>query len=165
MEQLAATPVGRLEVVLAKLLPYLGIGLFDVALTVAAGMIIFDTPLRGGPVLLALLTFLFLVGALGFGIFISAAVRSQVLATQIALVATYLPALLLSGFLFDIASMPPVLRALTYLIPARYFVSVTRGIFLKGVGIEVLWPEALLMAAFATLGLGLAVRVFRKELA
>ena len=164
MEQLAATPVTRSEVVLGKLVPYLGIGLFDVAVTVAAGMLIFDTPLRGSPFLLAGMTFLFLTGALGLGIFISAAVKSQVLATQVAMVATYLPAVLLSGFLYDIASMPPALRALTYLIPARYFVTVTRGIFLKGVGIDVLWPDALLMVAFATLGLGLAITVFKKEL-
>jgi ABC-2 type transport system permease protein len=164
MEQLASTPVGRLEVVLGKLLPYLLIGLFDVAVTVLAGMALFGTPLNGSVIELAVLTLLFLTGALGLGIFISAAVKSQVLATQIAMVATYLPAVLLSGFLFDIASMPPALRGVTYLIPARYFVTVTRGIFLKGVGLEVLWPQALFMAAFAVVGLGLATRFFRKEL-
>lgn len=165
MEQLAATPVGRLEVVLGKLLPYLLIGLFDVALTVAAGRLIFGTPFNGSVVHLAILTTLFLVGALGLGIFISAAVKSQVLATQIAMVATYLPAVLLSGFLFDIASMPPFLQGVTFLVPARYFVTVTRGIFLKGVGPAVLWPQALLMLAYAVLGLTLATRAFRKELA
>ena len=108
MEQLAATPVGRLEVVLGKLLPYLAIGLFDVAVTVVAGMLIFGTPFHGSVLLLGAMTLLFLVGALGLGIFISAAVKSQVLATQVAMVATYLPALLLSGFLFDIAAMPRV---------------------------------------------------------
>lgn len=164
MEQLAATPVGRVEVVLGKLLPYLLIGLFDVAVTVSAGMIIFGTPLNGSVVYLAILTTLFLVGALGLGIFISAAVKSQVLATQIAMVATYLPAVLLSGFLFDIASMPRVLQGVTFLVPARYFVTVTRGIFLKGVGPEVLWPQALLMLAYAVVGLALATRVFKKEL-
>ena len=164
MEQLAATPVSRAEVILGKLLPYLAIGIVDVAVAVAAGMLVFDTPLRGSPLLLAGMTFLFLTGALGLGIFISAAVKSQVLATQIAIIATYLPVVLLSGFLYDIASMPAPLRALTFLIPARYFVTVTRGIFLKGVGLTVLWPDALLMIAFATLGLGLAVRVFRKEI-
>lgn len=164
MEQLASTPVGRLEVVLGKLLPYLLIGLFDVALTVVAGMLIFDTPMNGSVVYLAMLTTLFLVGALGLGIFISAAVKSQVLATQIAMVATYLPAVLLSGFLFDIASMPAVLQGVTFLVPARYFVTVTRGIFLKGVGPSVLWPQALLMLAYAVIGLGLATRAFRKEL-
>ncbi len=164
MEQLAATPVGRLEVIVGKLLPYLAIGMFDVALTVVAGMLIFGTPMNGSIVLLAVMALLFLAGALGLGIFISAAVKSQVLATQIAMVATYLPAVLLSGFLFDIASMPTFLRGVTYLIPARYFIVVTRGIFLKGVGIEVLWPQALFMLAYAVVTLSLATRVFRKEL-
>ncbi len=164
MEQLAATPVGRVEVVLGKLLPYLVIGLFDVALTVVAGMIIFGTPLNGSVAYLSVLTTLFLIGALGLGIFISAAVKSQVLATQIAMVATYLPAVLLSGFLFDIASMPTALQGVTFLVPARYFVTVTRGIFLKGVGLEVLWPQALLMLAYAVIGLALATKVFKKEL-
>jgi ABC-2 type transport system permease protein len=164
MEQLASTPVARVEVVLGKLLPYLLIGLFDVAVTVTAGMILFGTPLNGSVLELAVYTLLFLTGALGLGIFISAAVKSQVLATQIAMVATYLPAVLLSGFLFEITSMPAVLQGVTYLIPARYFITVTRGIFLKGVGVEVLWAQGLFMAAFAALGLGLATRVFRKEL-
>ena len=164
MEQLAATPVSRSEVVLGKLLPYLAIGLFDVAVTVAAGRAIFDTPMNGSAFLLGVLTLLFLIGALGLGVFISAAVKSQVLATQTALVATYLPALLLSGFIFDIASMPRVLQGLTFLVPARYYVTVTRGIFLKGVGLEVLWPELVFMLLFALLGLALAMRFFRKEL-
>ena len=164
MEQLAATPVGRAEVVLGKLLPYLVIGLIDVALTVLAGMLMFGTPLNGSMMLLAGMTVLFLIGALGLGIFISAAVKSQVLATQVAMLSTYLPAVLLSGFLFDIASMPPVLEGVTYLIPARYFVTVTRGIFLKGVDATVLWPQAALMLGYAALGLGLATRAFRKEL-
>jgi len=163
MEQLASTPVHRLEVVLGKLLPYVMIGMLDVALAVVAGITVFDAPMRGSVLLLGALSFLFLVGALGLGLFISAAVKSQVLATQIALVASYLPALLLSGFLFDIGGMPKVLQGITYLVPARYFVEVTRGIFLKGVGLEVLWPEALAMVAFATIGLGLATMVFRKE--
>lgn len=164
MEQLAATPVGRLEIVLGKLLPYLAIGLFDVAATSALGVVLFDVPLRGSIFLLAALTFLFLVGALGLGLFISAATRSQVLATQIALVGTFLPAFLLSGFMFSIEAMPKPLQAITFLVPARYFLVVTRGIFLKGVGVEVLATQALLMVAFAGAGLALAVRSFRKEL-
>ena len=91
--------------------------------------------------------------------------KSQVLATQIAMVATYLPALLLSGFLFDIGGMPIVLRAVTYIVPARYFVAVTRGVLLKGVGIEVLWTQGLFMLAFATLGLTLAIVAFKKRIA
>jgi ABC-2 type transport system permease protein len=164
MEQLAATPVGRLEVILGKLVPYVGIGLFDVALVVVAGMTFFGTPFNGNVLYLAVATLLFLLGALGLGVFISAAVKSQVLATQVAMVATYLPALLLSGFLFDIDSMPGFLHAFTYLVPARYYVAVTRGIMLKGVGPSVLWPQAVFMLAYAVLGLGLAVRFFKKEL-
>ena len=164
MEQLAATPVSRLEVILGKLLPYLAIGAFDVAITVVAGKLIFDTPFNGSVVHLSVLTLLFLMGALGQGIFISAVVKSQVLATQIALVVTYLPALLLSGFMFDIASMPLALRGITFLIPARYYVTVTRGIFLKGVGPPELWPQAVAMLVYAIVGLGLAAQFFKKEL-
>ena len=164
MEQLAATPVGRLEVVLGKLLPYLAIGFFDVVTIVVTGMLIFGTPFNGSVVLLGVLTMLFLVGALGLGMFISAAVKSQVLATQVAMVATYLPAVLLSGFIFDIASMPTFLRGVTYLIPARYFITVTRGILLKGVGADVLWVQAILMVVYAVVGLGLATMTFKKEL-
>jgi ABC-2 type transport system permease protein len=165
MEQLAATPVGRGEVVFGKLIPYLAIGAFDVAVTVLAGILIFGVPFEGSVMLLALMTLLFLSGALGLGIFVSAVLKSQVLATQVAMVATYLPALLLSGFLFDIGAMPVVLRAVTYIVPARYFVAVTRGILLKGVGIEVLWVQALFMVGFATLGLGLATLAFKKRIA
>ena len=84
---------------------------------------------------------------------------------ELAMVATYLPAVLLSGFLYEIASMPVVLRAVTFVVPARYYVVVTRGIFLKGVGLEALWPQAVFMLLFAAVGVGLATSVFRKEIA
>ena len=164
MEQLAATPVSRLEVVLGKLLPYLGIGLLDVVVSSVLGVILFGVPFRGNAALLMVLSFFFLTGALGLGMFISAVAKSQVLATQVAMVVTYLPTLLLSGFMFSIDSMPAPLRAVSYLLPARYFLVVTRGIFLKGVGIEVLRVQGLLMVAFALAGLGMAVLKFRKEL-
>jgi ABC-2 type transport system permease protein len=165
MEQLIATPVTRLEVILGKLLPYVVIGLFDVALAVVVGLTVFDVPLRGNLLLLVVLTLLFLIGALGFGMFISAAVKSQVLATQVAIMTTYMPALLLSGFIFAIANMPLVLQLVTYTVPSRYYVTITRGIFLKGVGVPVLWGDALAMIAFGVLGIGLAMRAFRKDLA
>jgi ABC-2 type transport system permease protein len=110
------------------------------------------------------LSFFFLVGALGLGIFVSAVARSQLLATQMAMLATFLPAYLLSGFMFAIDVMPKVLQAITYLVPARYFLVVTRGIFLKGVGIEVLRLQGLLMIVFAAVGLLLAIHVFKKEI-
>jgi ABC-2 type transport system permease protein len=83
----------------------------------------------------------------------------------VAMVATYLPALLLSGFLFDIASMPAALRAVTYIVPARYYITVTRGVFLKGVGPDVLWVQGLSMVLFATIGIGLATAAFHKRIA
>ena len=164
MEQLASTPVHRLEVVLGKLLPYVVIGLVDVAVAVVLGLTVFSVPFRGSVVLLGFHTVLFLIGALGLGIFISAVAKSQLVAMQVAMVVTYIPAILLSGFLFDIASMPIVLKGVSYLIPATYFVSVTRGVFLKGVGLEMLWVQGAFMAAFATVGLTLATRAFKKEL-
>jgi ABC-2 type transport system permease protein len=165
MEQLAATPVSRLEVVFGKLLPYLAIGLADVVVTSALGVLIFGVPFRGSPLLLMVLTTAFLIGALGLGLFISAVAKSQLLATQMAMIVTFLPAFLLSGFMFTIDVMPKVLQAITLIVPARYFLVVTRGIFLKGVGVRVLYAQGLLMIAFAVVGLALAVRAFRKELA
>lgn len=164
MEQLAATPVGRVEIVFGKLLPYLAIGFLDVALCVLVGVYLFDVPFRGSVLLLAGLSLQFLTGSLGLGLFISAATRSQVLATQISMIATFIPAFLLSGFMFAIEVMPKPLQLLTLLVPARYFLVVTRGIFLKGVGPEVLWIQAVLMILFAGVGLALAVASFRKEL-
>lgn len=114
--------------------------------------------------LLMVLSLAFIVGALGLGVFISAVAKSQLLATQLAMILTFLPAFLLSGFMFAIEVMPPVLKGVTYLIPARYFLVVTRGIFLKGVGVEALRIQGLLMIAFAVLGIAAAIRAFRKEL-
>lgn len=165
MEQLAATPVHRLEVIGGKLLPYLAIGLVDVTAAVLLGMFVFHVPFRGNPLLLAGMATLFLLGSLGLGIFISAALKSQLLATQLAMVVTFIPSLLLSGLIFDIASMPLPLRVITMAVPARYFVVVLRGIFLKGVGVAVLWRQGFAMIAYAALGLTLAVRAFRKEIA
>jgi len=165
MEQLVATPVHRVEVIVGKLLPYLAIGLIDVGVTAIIGRAVFGVPFRGDPLFLLGMSVLFLLGALGLGIFISAAIKSQLLATQAAMLVSYLPALLLSGLMFDIAGMPPALQGVTLVVPARYFVTVLRGVFLKGVGPEVLWPQGLAMILFATLGLGLAIRAFRKEIA
>ncbi|GAB4328503.1 MAG: ABC transporter permease [Candidatus Zixiibacteriota bacterium] len=165
MEQLAATPVTRIEVVIGKLLPYLAIGLIDVIVCSVMGVWLFDVPFRGNPALLMILSFFFLTGALGLGMFISTVAHSQVEATQLAMIVTFLPAYLLSGFMFAIDVMPAVLRGITFLVPARYFLVVTRGIFLKGVGVDVLRVQGLLMIAFSIVGFLAAVRVFRKELA
>jgi ABC-2 type transport system permease protein len=136
----------------------------DVAITSLLGVALFHVPFRGDVLLFLVLSLLFLTGALGLGMFISAAARSQVLATQIAMIATFLPAFLLSGFMFSIEAMPAPLRLISLIVPARYFLVVTRGLFLKGIGIDVLWLQAVFMLIFAVIGLGLAVRSFRKEL-
>ena len=164
MEQLASTPVHRAEVVLGKLLPYLAIGMVDVAVTSALGVFLFGVPFRGSFVYLMGASALFLVGALGLGMFISAATKSQLLATQLAMIITFLPAFLLSGFMYALDVMPPGMRTVTLLVPARYFVVVTRGIFLKGSGPRALWAQGLLMLAFAVIGLVLSTRAFRKEI-
>jgi ABC-2 type transport system permease protein len=164
MEQLASTPVSRLEVVLGKLLPYLVIGLVDVIVVSLLGVLLFQVPFRGQPWLLLVMSFFFLAGALGLGMFISAVARSQLLATQMAMLTTFLPAFLLSGFMFAIEVMPRPLQWVTFAVPARYFLVVTRGIFLKGVGIPTLYVDGLLMVVFAAAGLALASRRFHKEM-
>lgn len=164
MEQLAATPVSRAEVILGKMLPYIAVGLIDMVAISLLGMFLFDVPFRGDPLLFLVLSTFFLIGALGLGIVFSVLGRTQLLATQVAMLATFLPAVLLSGFMYAITVMPKPLQLITYLVPARYFLVVTRGIFLKGVGIDVLYVQGLLMVVFAALGLFLAVRVFHKEL-
>ena len=165
MEQLAATPVGRTEVILGKLLPYLAIGLFDVAVALVVGITVFDVPFRGSLLLFAVASTVFIVGVLGLGVLISATLKSQLLATQAAIFATYLPALLFSGFLFTLGNLPVFLQLVSRVIPARYFVAISRGIFLKASGIEVLWPSLLGLTLYAAFTVTMAIRRFRKELA
>ena len=164
MEQLAATPVSRTEVVIGKLLPYLAIGLMDVVVSSMLGVWIFDVPFQGNVLLFMVMSTFFLIGALGLGFIISAVGRSQLMATQVAMIITFLPAFLLSGFMYSISVMPQPLQSFTYLIPARYFIVVTRGIFLKGVGPEALWVQGTLMIIFAAIGLLFSIKAFKKEL-
>jgi ABC-2 type transport system permease protein len=165
MEQLISTPVGRSELILGKLAPYFVIGMVDMLLSVLAGRFLFDVPLRGNLLLLFVVSAIYLVGALSLGIFISTVAKTQLLASQAAFVATFLPAFLLSGFMFDIGNMPRPLQIMTNIIPARHFVLFLRGLYLKGTGLAQLWPQCLLMVAFALLMLQLAIRSFKKRLA
>ncbi len=164
MEQLIATPIRVPELILGKLLPYFGIGLIDVVLSVGAGTLVFGVPFRGSLLLFLVLALLFLVGALSLGLLISIRAKSQLVASQVALVATFLPAFLLSGFVFDIGNMPGWLQAITHVVTARYFVTILKGIFLKGIGLDVLWMEAAFLAAFAVIVVAAAHRAFRKNL-
>lgn len=165
MEQLAATPVTRVEVVLGKLLPYLAIGLVDVVVASILGVWMYGVPFRGSPWILFGSSVFFLWGALSGGIFVSATTRSQLLATQMAMLLTFLPSYLLSGFMFAVSVMPVPLQWLSAAIPARYFLVITRGVFLKGVGLSTLWMQSLFIVLMSVVLFALALRAFRKELA
>lgn len=164
MEQLISTPLRAPELILGKLAPYLAIGFLDVLLAVAMAQWVFAVPLRGNPGLLFGMAVIFLVGALCMGLTIGIAVKRQVMAIQIALLATFLPALLLSGFMFAIRNMPPPIQLITYLVPARYFILLLRGIYLKGIGLEIMWLSALVLIVWALLVLVIAHRRLRLRL-
>lgn len=164
MEQLISTPLRGHELITGKIIPYFVIASIDVAIAVIMGLVLFHVPFRGSPVLLVITSAFFLVGALCLGILISIVTKSQLLASQIALVGTFLPAFLLSGFMFDIANMPVPLQMITYVIPARYFVSVLKALFLKGVGLSVIAGDVGLLMAFGTLMVVIANVRFKKKL-
>jgi len=164
MEQLIATPVTATELILGKLLPYFVIGMTDLAVAVAMGKYLFHVPLRGSLPLLFGIAAVFLVGALSLGMLFSVAARSQLPASQMAMAFTFLPSYLLSGFVFSIDSMPRVVRAVTYLVPSRYFVKGIKGIYLKGAGPGTLAVDAALLLVFAAATVLAATRMFRKKL-
>lgn len=164
MEGLIASPLRPYELMVGKILPYVVIGLVDVVLILLLGVLWFRVPLRGSLLLLMVSSTIFLLGGLGIGLFISAATRSVQVAFQLSILATMLPALLLSGFFYPIENMPAALRAITYLVPARYFLVVIRGIFLKGVGLAVLWKELVFLSLFAGLMLVASSAKFHKRL-
>jgi ABC-2 type transport system permease protein len=165
MEQLFASPIGRLEIVLGKLLPYLVLGLLEFALVVAFGMTAFDLPLRGSGLTLSLLGLTFLVGMLGQGLLVSVIAKNQTVATQAGVMSSLLPSLLLSGMIFPVENMPLPLQALSRIVPARYLVHGLRGVLLKGNGFAVLWPDLLAQVVFAVAIIALATRRFQRRLA
>jgi ABC-2 type transport system permease protein len=165
MEQLFAAPVGQLEIVLGKLLPYLVLGMVELQLVLAFGTVAFDLPVRGSPVLLFATGFFFLVGMLGQGLLISVVAKNQLVATQAGALSALLPSLLLSGMMFPIENMPLPLQALSHVVPARYLVDALRGLLLKGNGLDVLWPDLLALVVFAVVVLGLATARFQRRLA
>jgi len=164
MEQLISTPIRVPELVLGKVVPYFAIGLTDVAIAVAMGRWMYDVPLRGSTGLLFLTASIFLTGALFLGLLLSIVLKTQVLANQIALFSGYLPTLMLSGFVFGIYNMPAAIQAITYIVPARYFIALLRGIFLKGIGLEILGLNALLLTVYAAIMVILAHRKMRLTL-
>jgi ABC-2 type transport system permease protein len=163
MEQVRMAPLGPVPYVLGKTLPYFVISLGSATAIVIVAMALFDLPMRGSWVALIAAVSLFLVGALAFGLLISTIAETQQVAFQVALLTSYLPTLMLSGFIFPISSMPAFLQLVTYVVPARYFLVVLRGIVLKGVPLSTFWTELGALAIFAFVTLGLASLRLRRQ--
>ena len=164
MELLISTPVRKGELMMGKLFPYFFLGLLDLSLAVLMGKWIFQVPLRGSVVLLFALSCIYIFVALALGLTISVFARTQILANQMAMVIGFLPTFLLSGFTFAIANMPTWLQVITYGIAPRYYVTISKEVFLKGVGFSFLWRETLVLTVMAIAGLWVATRSFKKEL-
>ena len=164
MEQLISTPVKGPELIIGKLIPYFSIAFFDVLLAVLTSQFLFHVPLRGSVLFLFGMTVVFLIGAMSMGMVISISTKNQLLASQFAMVATYLPSFLLSGFMFSISNMPKPIQIVTYAVPARYFVYLLKGIYLKGVGFEVMKSEAILLGVYAVVAFSVAILRFKKKL-
>ncbi len=164
MEGLMATPLKREELLLGKLGPYFLIGMFDMAVVMALGQFLFHVPLRGSPLLLIGLSAIFLIAILGQGLLISVTAENQLQAFQMAMLTTFLPSFLLSGFVFSIYLMPVPLQIVSYAVPARYLVTISKGIYLKGLGMKYLWPSALMLAGAATFFVGMSIKKFVKKI-
>jgi ABC-2 type transport system permease protein len=157
MESLMSTSLTSSELILGKLAPYFFICLFDLLIAIAMAEWVFQVPLRGNFFLLLLLAAIFLVVMLGQGLCVSIAAKNQLEAFQMGMLITFLPAALLSGFIFAIPLMPWPLQLISYLVPARYLVTISKGIYLKGIGLDILWPQALILVIFGVFFLGLAI--------
>jgi len=163
MEQLMVTPVRPLEIMLGKTLPFAIVGLFELSLITTLALVVFHIPLRGSLLLLLLASLLFLLTSLGAGLFLSTISHTQ----QQAMMSSFfffMPAFMLSGFAFPIRNMPVVVQYVTYLNPLRYFMEIVRGVFLKGVGMPVLWPQMAALAVYGVTVLGLSAARFHKKL-
>jgi ABC-2 type transport system permease protein len=163
MEQIRMAPVDPMAFVLGKTLPYAVIAFASALLIILVSMVLFDLPQRGSWWLLCLSIGLFLVGAQGQGLLISTVAPNQQVAFQLALLSSFLPTFILSGFIFPITSMPPVVQAITYVVPARYFLVALRSVVLKGADILVFWQDLLALAIFAAVVLNMAAMRLRRE--
>jgi ABC-2 type transport system permease protein len=157
LEQLNVTPLGRFELMVGKLLPYAAVGLLEVALALTVAIFWFEVPLRGSILLLFAMSLVYLLTTLGLGLFVSTISATQQQALMMTTFFFLMPMVYLSGFVFPIENMPEAIQLVTYLIPLRYFLVITRGIFLQGVGLETLWPQAAALAACGIVLLTLAV--------
>jgi len=157
LEQLNVTPLRRSELIIGKLLPYAFVGIIDVVLVLTVALYWFEIPMRGSLLLLLAMTLVYLLCTLGLGLFVSTISSTQQQAMMTTTFFFLIPMVLLSGFVFPIENMPDIVQPFTYLIPLRYFLVILRSIFLKGVGLETLWPQALALATWGLVVLGLAI--------
>jgi ABC-2 type transport system permease protein len=164
IEMLIATPINQLELVLGKISPYIAVSLIAVVIVVLFSHFVMGVPIKGNLGLLFLGGLLYLTCALGFGIFSSAVANTVNTANILAVFISLLPSILLSGFIFPIESMPRAVQLVTYIVPARYFISILRGIFLKGVGLLTLWPEFMFLLIFGTVLLLISASLFKKRI-
>jgi ABC-2 type transport system permease protein len=163
-ESLFATPVQPGEIIISKIIPYFCLGMIGLAVAVTAAKQLFQVPIRGSLPVLILVSALYLLVALGMGLLISTRTKNQFIASQAALLLTFLPAMMLSGFVFDIRSMPPAIQAITYLLPARYFVALLQTLFLAGDIWSVILPNTAVLMLMAIIFLGLTRRLTAKRL-
>ncbi len=163
-ESLFATPVQPGEIVISKIIPYFCLGMLGLAVAVTAARMLFHVPMRGSWPVLILVSALYLLVALGMGLLISTRTKNQFIASQAALLLTFLPAMMLSGFIFDIRSMPPAIQAITFVLPARYFVALLQTLFLAGDIWSVILPNAAVLVLMAIIFLGLTWRLTIKRL-
>jgi len=164
IEQILVSPIRPLEMMIGKIVPYVIIAFLDLVIVVSVGYTLFDVPIRGSLFQLAVFALLYLTAALGIGVFVSTLASDMRTAMLAAIFLSLLPSVLLSGFVFPLETMPIVIRGISYFFPARYFVTAIRGIYLKGVGLEVLWPEALKLLAFGVGIVWFSARRFQDKL-
>lgn len=164
MEQLLSTPLRPAELVLGKMMAFFIVGCADMLIAVGTAVFVFRVPLRGNPLFLILTSCIFLAGALCWGILLSALARSQLLAYQLGMLTSFLPAFLLSGFIYAIENMPVVIQLITYLVPARYFIVILKAVFLKGVGMKIVGWEVAWLVGFAGVVFWLASRRLKRTL-
>ncbi|MCX6590473.1 MAG: ABC transporter permease [Acidobacteria bacterium] len=159
MEQLVSTPIRPIELLLGKLTAFFAVGMVDMLVCLVAAVFVFDVPLKGSLLELIAISMLFLFGVLCWGIMLSTVAKNQAMAYQMGMLTSFLPAFLLSGFIYSTENMPWLIQSISYLVPARYFITILKGIFLKGVALRVMWVEVLFLALYALL---VFIRTMRK---
>lgn len=164
MEQLLTAPVTPKQIIIGKVIPYVGLALLDGMLVLLLALFHFGVPFNGSILLLFFFGVIYVIAALSLGVLISTLVKTQQVAMMASLTVTMLPSVMLSGFIFEIKNMPEILQYLTLLVPARFFLMIIRGIMLKGAGLDTLWPQALALVILTLVMLGVAVKKFKLKL-